>query len=141
METILKRQKKRIKDHSKLTLSTLVILFFIGNYHICNFFYPLNDAESVKLWWYLKTDIYVLIICLCYITLTLKSSSIKRIKFIEDFIISFGVGFAVSNVIDRWFLESYVFSWHAYYPLVLIAIVSYFNVKRLNKIAEKHASQ
>jgi hypothetical protein len=72
---------------------------------------------------------------------TLKSSSFKRVKFVEDFMIQFGVIFATSNVIDRWILDSRVFMWSAYYPLLLIAFVSYFNVKRLNKQAIKHAKE
>jgi hypothetical protein len=71
--------------------------------------------------------------------MTRKGSTDKKIKFIEDFMIQFGVIFASSNVFDRWILDSRVFTWSAYYPLILIAMVSYYNVKRLTKHAEQHA--
>lgn len=138
MVIILTHLKTKIKDHTKVVLSIAAVSFWLSAFHICNYVYPLNDPESVTMWWYLKADFYVLIICMCYLMMTLKSSEIKRIKFIEDFMIQFGVMFAFSNVIDRWILDSRIFMWSAYYPLLLIAVVSFFNVKRLNKIAEKH---
>ena len=139
MVIILNRLKTKIKDHTKLVLSIASVFFWLTAHHICTFIYPdaSTNADSSLMWWYLKADFYVLIIFICYILISLKSSTVKRIKFIEDFMIQFGVIFASSNVIDRWLLDSRIFIWHAYYPLLLIAIVSYFNVKRLNKIAEK----
>jgi len=73
------------------------------------------------------------------LSLTQKKSNNKRIAFVEEFVISFGVGFAVSNVIDRFFLDNRLFTWSSYLPLILIAIVSYYNVKRIAKHAKKHA--
>lgn len=40
-------------------------------------------------------------------------------------------------VIDRVFFGEYLFTWSAYYPIIVIGFVSYFNVKRINKIADK----
>ena len=141
MVTILKHLKIKIKDHTKLVLSVASVIFWLTAHHVCNFIYPLNDEESVASWWYLKADFYVVIICMCYVIATLKSSSFKKVKFVEDFMIQFGVIFATSNVVDRWILDSRVFMWSAYYPLLLIAFISYFNVKRLNKEALKQANQ
>jgi hypothetical protein len=142
MGTTLTRLKTRIKDRTKLVLSIASVLFWLAAHHICTYVYPdaSTDADSSLMWWYLKSDFYVLIICICYYLMTIKGSTIKRIKFIEDFMIQFGVIFASSNVIDRWILDSRIFTWSAYYPLVLIAIVSYYNVKRITKEAEKHAN-
>jgi hypothetical protein len=75
------------------------------------------------------------------LSLTRKRSDNKRILFVEEFVISFGGGFAVSNVIDRFFLDNRLFTWSSYLPLVLIAIVSFWNVKRINKHAEKFAKE
>ena len=133
MVIVLNQLKEKIKAHIKLVLSIASIFFWIIAHHVCNYFYP----DGGQLWWWLKADFYVLIISICYVLMTLKSSTFKRVKFTEDFMIQFGVIFASSNVFDRWVLGSRIFSWHAYYPLLLIAIVSYFNLKRLNKIAEK----
>ena len=146
METTRKRQERKshlravknlIKNYSKVVYSTLSIFFFLANYHICNFYYPLDTEEHVSNWWILKVNIYVLIIALCYLSLISKSSNNKRVKFVEDFMISFGVGFACSNFIDRWVFDDRFFSWSSYYPLLIIAFVSYWNVKKINKKAEE----
>jgi hypothetical protein len=68
-----------------------------------------------------------------------KSAEDKRIKKIEMFMYSFGVGLAVSNFIDRRFLGDRNFEWDSVYAVLIIAGVAYFNVKRLTKIAEQHA--
>ena len=52
---------------------------------------------------------------------------------------SFGVGLAVYNFIDRRFLDNRHFEWDSMYAILIIAVVSYFNVKRITKHAEKHA--
>lgn len=136
--TILKLLKKKVNEYRRVFYSTLSILFFLGNYHLCQYFYPLNDDDSIRLWWLLKVDVYVLVICLCYLSISVKGSENKNVEKIEMFMYSFGVGLAVSNFIDRRFLDNVYFEWDSYYAVLLIAIVSYFNVKRLTKIAEKH---
>ncbi len=137
MGTTLKLLRKKIKELRRLIYSTLSILFFLGNYHLCQYFYPLNDDESIRNWWLLKVDIYVLVISLCYLSITVKEASDKTINKIEIFMYSFGVGLAVSNFIDRRFLDNRYFEWDSVFAVVIIAIVSYFNVKRLTKIADK----
>ena len=137
MATDLKSLKQEISKYSKVVYAALSLFFFIANYHICWYFYPLDTEEHISNWWVMKVDIYALIIAFCYLSLTIKKSTNKKIAFMEDFIISFSLGFALSNVIDRFILDNRLFTWSSYYPLLLIAIVSYFNVKRLNAIAEK----
>ena len=137
MGITLKLLRKKIKELRRLIYSTLSILFFLGNYHLCQYFYPLNDDESIRNWWLLKVDIYVLVISLCYLSITVKEASDKTINKIEIFMYSFGVGLAVSNFIDRRFLDNRYFEWDSVFAVVIIAIVSYFNVKRLTKIADK----
>jgi len=70
-----------------------------------------------------------------------KSATNKKVKKIEVFMYSFGVGLVVSNFIDKRFLDDRYFSWDSYYAVVIIAIVSYFNARRLNKIANKHLTK
>ena len=135
----LKSLKQGINKYFRVVYTTLSLFFFMANYHICWYFYPLDTEEHISNWWVMKVDIYGVIIALCYLSLTTKKSTNKRVLFIEQFIISFGAGLAISNVIDRMVLGSRVFSWSAYYPLVIIAIVSYYNVKRITKHAEQHA--
>ncbi len=128
-----------LKLYSRVVYSALSVLFFLANYHICWYFYPLDTVEHIRNWWILKSNIYVLVIAFCYLALCEKDSDNKRILFLERFIISFGVGFAISNVIDRFILDNRMFTWSSYYPLIFIAIVSYWNVKRLTKQAEQFA--
>lgn len=135
MVTAISQLKIKILDRTKVVLSIASVFFWLIAHHVCSYYYP----DGGSLWWYLKSDFYVLIICICYYLMTIKGSTDKRIKFIEDFMIQFGVIFASSNVVDRWILDSRVFIWSAYYPLLIIGIISYFNVKRLTKQAEQHA--
>ncbi len=139
MGTTLKLLKKKVNQYRRVFYSTLSILFFLGNYHLCQYFYPLNDDESIRLWWLLKVDVYVLVICLCYLSISVKGSKNKSVEKIEMFMYSFGVGLAVSNFIDRRLLDNVYFEWDSIYAVLIIAIVSYFNVKRITKHAEKHA--
>ena len=136
---ILKRLKKKVNQYRRVFYSTLSILFFLGNYHLCQYFYPLNDDESIRLWWLLKVDVYCLVIALCYLSISAKGATDKGIIKIEMFMYSFGVGLAVSNFIDRRLLGHRNFEWDSYYAVAIIAVVSYFNVKRLTKQAEQHA--
>ena len=140
MVITLKRLKKKVNEYRRVFYSTLSILFFLGNYHLCQYFYPLNDDESIRLWWLLKVDVYCLVIALCYLSISSKGSTNKRIENIEKFMYSFGVGLAVSNFIDRRFLDNRNFEWHSIYTVVIIAIVSYFNIKRITKQAKQHAN-
>ena len=135
----LKEGVKKILEYGKVVYSTLSVFFFLASYQICNYFYPLNTEEHITNWWYLKADLYVLVICLCYLAAITKDPENKRAKFIGDFMLSFGVGFAISNTIDRWVFDSRFFTWSSYYPLIFIAIVSYYNVKRITKQAEQFA--
>ena len=139
MGTTLKLLKKKVNQYRRVFYSTLSILFFLGNYHLCQYFYPLNDDESIRLWWLLKVDVYVLVICFCYLSISVKGSKNNRVEKIEMFMYSFGVGLAVSNFIDRRLLDNVYFEWDSIYAVLIIAIVSYFNVKRITKHAEKHA--
>ena len=136
MEIDLRRLQKKIKEYDRVFYIALSVFFFLTNYHICYYFYPLDTIEHVRNWWHLKVDIYVLIISLCYLSLTSKGSDNKRVIFVEKFIIHFGVGFAFSNSIDRWFFDDRLFSWNSYFPLIIILIVSYYSVKKLNKTAK-----
>jgi hypothetical protein len=71
--------------------------------------------------------------------MSVKGATDKTIKKIEMFMYSFGVGLAVSNFIDRRLLDNRYFEWDSVYAVLLIAIVSYFNVKRLTKTAKEHS--
>ena len=137
----LKNLKLEVSKYFRAVYAALSLFFFLANYHICWYFYPLDTEEHISNWWVMKVNIYCLVIAFCYLTMARNKSTNKRIFFIEEFIISFGVGFAISNVIDKIILDNTIFTWSSYLPLVLIGLVSWWNVKRITKQAEKFAKE
>ena len=129
MGTDLKNLKLELRKYYRVVYAALSLFFFLANYHICWYFYPLDTEEHIDNWWVMKVNIYCLVIAFCYLALAQNKSTNKRIFFIEEFIISFGIGFAISNVIDRFILDDRMFTWSSYFPLILIVIVSFWNVK------------
>ena len=76
-----------------LLIIAMVIIPF--NYYICEFFYPLNDEESIKMWWRLKEGVYGVIIAIILLSYSLTTRGVLR------FILDICVGLTISNVIDR----------------------------------------
>lgn len=76
-----------------LLIVAMVIIPF--NYYICEFFYPLNDAASIKMWWRLKECIYGLIIAIILLSYSLTTRGVLR------FVLDICVGLTISNVVDR----------------------------------------
>ena len=130
--------KKSFNLYKRIIIVTSIVFFFVGNYHICNYYYPLNTEEHIKLWWVLKMDIYALIVALCFILASLEKTTNTRINLIEKFITSLGIGLAISNVIDRHFkgIESYVVT--DIMIVSCIILVSFYDFKRLSKLANTH---
>ena len=97
----------------RILLYSLAVFLFVGNYQICEFFYPDLDEESVKAWWIMKSNIYSVIV-----VLLLLSSSISE-KGVLRFVLSIGVGLSLSDVVDRLYFNTNQFNEH---DLVMIAI-------------------
>ena len=138
IQQINRNLKRNFDLYKRIIIITSIVFFFVGNYHICNYYYPLNTEEHVKLWWVLKMDIYALIVALCFILASLEKTTNKKINLIEKFITSLGIGLAISNVIDRHFkgIESYVIT-----DLMIVSciiLVSFYDFKRLSKQAKTH---
>ena len=138
IQQINRNLKKGFDLYKRIVVVTGIVFFFIGNYHICNYYYPIIDEESTELWWVLKMDIYALIVALCFILASLEKTTNKKINLIEKFITSLGIGLAISNVIDRHFkgIESYVIT-----DLMIVSciiLVSFYDFKRLSKQAKTH---
>ena len=140
-QRISRSLKKGFDLYKRIIVITSIVFFFVANYHICNYFYPIIDEESTELWWILKMDIYALIVALCFILASLKKTTNKRINLIEKFITSLGVGLAISNVIDRHFkgIESYVQT--DIMMVICVVLVSFYDFTRLNKIAKTHSGK
>lgn len=124
--------------YKRVVVIISIVFFFVANYHICNYYFPLNTEEHIKLWWVLKMDIYALIVALCFVLASLERTTNIRINLIEKFITSLGIGLAISNVIDRHFegIESYVTT--DIMVVICVFLVSYYDFRRLDKLSQKH---
>ena len=120
--------------YNRVILICLAIFFFVGNYHICNYFYPLNTEEHINNWWILKMDIYALIIVICLILANMKKTTEKRILGLERFLGSVGVGLAISNLIDRHFYDLESFIMADFYTIFIISFVAYIDYYKFMRI-------
>lgn len=120
--------------YNRVILICLAIFFFVGNYHICNYFYPLDTEEHINNWWVLKMDIYALIIVICLVLANTKKTEQKRIRGLERFLGSVGVGLAISNLIDRhvYDLEGYIIG--DVYTILIILFVAYIDYYKFMRI-------
>jgi len=90
-------------------------------YKICDFFYYNEQVKNIQLWWGLKSQLYALIIAL-----TFYASSIKKRGFIK-FILNIGIGFAVSNLIDKAFFSVLEFNENDIIMIILTVCFSVLN--------------
>jgi len=136
--TILRHLQRKVNLYKRLSIIILVIAFFLGNYQICNYFYPLNDDESIRNWWFLKVDIYALIIAMLFILAAQKRTSNAKVRLIEKLIVNIGIGFTMSNFIDKRILGTREYTVSDIAMVVVVVLVSYYDFKKLNKIAKYH---
>lgn len=108
----------------KIILNIVAILLFSLNYQICEFFYP----EDISKWWALKMNMYAVIIALVFTAQSLDSKGWLR------FVLYIGVGFAISSVIDKLFLDVRVFTVGDLLMIVVTVILASINFikERLN---------
>lgn len=106
----------------KTSLIVLAIILFISNYSICDYFYYNEEVKDIKSWWYLKCDIYGIIIMLLLFALDIGSR--KWLKFI----ISIGLGLTISNVLDRLFFDTRVFNSSDIYMILVTVAFATFNL-------------
>lgn len=91
----VRRLKSRLRRNSKITLSTLAIALFVFNFKICDWLCG-NDMTK---WWFLKSDIMAICFCLTLIASKIRTSGLCRI------VLSLGIGWSVSDVVDRVFFD------------------------------------
>lgn len=110
-----------LKDSHRLILALLADLLFIGNYEICELFY----RYDVYKWWGLKQNIYNVIIAMVFILANSKrDNEDKKVSFL----INVGVGFCISNCIDRLFFDINHFTKADVYMITATLITSYVKV-------------
>ena len=139
IQQIKQSLKKRFDLYKRILVVTIILILFTGNYHICNYYYPLETEEHIRSWWIMKMDIYALIVCLCFVLASFKSTDNLKLIRIEKFITSVGIGLALSNYIDRHFygIESYIAT--DLMTVIAILLVSYYDFNKLKKIAKTHS--
>lgn len=118
------KAKKYLKRRVKLICSSTAIVIFAFNFKICEFFYH-NDLTS---WWFLKSDLLAISFCLALLASRVRTSGMTRI------VISLGVGWSISDVIDRVCFNVRYFTWVDMVMIVLTIIyASYEYYKYRNK--------
>lgn len=118
IQLLLTRISLSLLLRSKEILSIIVVLLFIGNYQICEYFYK----DDLNKWWDLKTNIYSVIFGLCF-----KIALIGRRGFLK-FILLIGFGFSVSDIIDRIFFDVTNFTNADILMIILTILTSYYTV-------------
>tara|TARA_R110000803_G_scaffold79762_1_gene145486 strand:- start:181 stop:534 length:354 start_codon:yes stop_codon:yes gene_type:complete len=88
----------------KTVVYLVSVVLFISNYSICDYFYPDNTQEAIDGWWYMKSNIHAIVIALVFIASSINSIGVLR------FILDVGVGFTISNVVDRLYFNTTEFN-------------------------------
>lgn len=105
----------------KITLFLLALILFVSNYKICDYFYYNEEIKDIKLWWGLKSNIYAIIVALLFL-----GSSLGQKGWIR-FILEVGVGFAISNVIDKVWYNVLEFTTSDIYMIIITISVASYN--------------
>lgn len=79
----------------KKLIPAFAVLLFVFNYLICELFYK-NDIEK---WWELRTNISAIVVMLCFYSVKIEKTPVTNL------IANLGIGFSVSDVIDRWVFD------------------------------------
>lgn len=90
---------KNLKKKSSRLFPWIAFGLLIGNYHICNYFYPTNSESDVSGWWDLKNDIYTLIISILFIYASIGKKGLYRL------VLDIFTGLAIANTIDRFLFD------------------------------------
>ena len=105
---------------SRLVLSLGILLLYLLNFHICEYFYP----DDVKAWWSLKLNIYAIIIALAFLLASLYARGICK------FFLNLGVGFTVSSVIDRWYFDITQYTEVDVIMVIVTIMIAYIDYKK-----------
>jgi len=111
----------------KITLIILAITLFVSNYYICDYFYYNDEVKNIKDWWYLKCDIYGVIIALLLFALDIGEK--KWLKFVVEI----GLGLAISNILDRLIFNTRVFNTSDIYMILITVAFATYNLINGNK--------
>ena len=135
-QIILRHLQRKVNLYKRLSIIILAIAFFLGNYQICNYFYPLNDAVSIRNWWLLKVDIYALIIALLFILAAQDKTDSIKLRLLEKLILNISIGFTTSNFIDKRFFGVQGYVTTDIVMTIVVVLVSYYDFRKLKKLVK-----
>jgi hypothetical protein len=98
----------------------LAILLFSFSYNICNYFYYNDEIKDISKWWGLKSNIYAVIMMLIFYASLINTKGVLKL------ILSIGVGFCVSNVIDKVFFNVLQFNYNDIIMIILTLCISFY---------------
>ena len=84
----------------RTSLFLISILLFTSNYSICEFLY----SKNIDKWWDLRLNINAIVISLVFLASSIGKKGVLR------FVLDVGVGFTVSNVVDRLYFNTTQFT-------------------------------
>jgi len=111
----------------KITLIIAAIVLFVSNYEICDYFYPTMSKADLRGWWYLKSNIYAVIVALVFLSSSIGTRGILR------FFLDVGIGFAVANVIDKVYFNVREFTDSDIIMIIVVILISAFDAYKNSK--------
>ena len=97
----------------KKILFIFCIILIVCNYSICDYFYYNDEIKNIKNWWKLKSIIYGIIIMLLFYASRINTKGLLK------FVLSVGLGFCISNVIDKVFFNVLEFRYNDIIMIIL----------------------
>ena len=114
----------------KKFLHILAILLFVSNYQICDYFYFVDGVLDKKGWWGLKLNIYAVVLAIIFYASRIGSKGFLR------FILNIGIGFTISNMIDKCYYNVLEFRYNDIIMIILtvcFSLYEYLNSKNYAK--------
>ena len=125
----------------KLIVSAISVVFFIAVYSICEYYYPQNDKDSVRGWWHLKNDLYLLLVAVWIFIASMEKQTNIRVIIIQRIITAIGIGYGMANFIDRRFVHDREFGLNDLSIVLVVVFISSINLPKLMKRAKQEAEQ
>lgn len=120
-----------MRRNLRTSIYLLALVLFVSNYQICEYFYPLMDDESIKMWWYMKSNIYGAIVALVLLASSIGERGVLR------FVLDIGIGLSMSNVVDRLYFNTNQFNKYDVVMIAITIVVSIIDYKK-RKRCQKH---
>jgi hypothetical protein len=116
---------------AKIILIIIAITLFVSNYAICDHFYFTDGILDSKGWWRLKSNIYAVIIATVFLSAQIGTKGLLR------FVLSVGIGFTISNVIDKLYFNVLEFTQADIYMIIATLVISGYDWYKTSKYYKK----